>query len=73
MKIEEPDSFAEAVRVDKIYRELKIQTGVGATKQRGVPFLHSSRVPLDEVDFSTAEDNGQQVMFGNECEGLCGV
>lgn len=69
----EPESFAEAVRVDKLHRELKIQTGVGATKQRGVPYVHASRVPLDEVDFSTAEDHGQQRMFGNECEGMCGV
>ena len=37
------------------------------------PFLHRSCVPLREVDFSTDEDHGQQVMFGNECEGLCGV
>ena len=69
----EPESFAEAVRVDKLHRELKIQTGVGATKQRGVPYVHSSRVPLDEVDFATKEDDGQQRMFGNDCAGICGV
>lgn len=73
LRDEEPEAFAEAVRVDKLYRELKIQTSVGATKQRGVPYLHSSRKPLDQVDFSTDEDHGQQVMFGNECEGMCGV
>lgn len=73
LKAEEPEAFAEAVRVDHAYRAAKIQTGVGAIKQRGVPYLHASRMPLDEVDFSTAEDNGQQSMFGNECEGMCGV
>lgn len=36
-------------------------------------FLHKSRLPIDQVDFSTDEDHGQQVMFGNECEGMCGV
>jgi len=36
-------------------------------------FLHKSCVPLDQVDLSTDEDRGQQVMFGNECEGMCGV
>jgi hypothetical protein len=28
---------------------------------------------LLDVDFSTDEDHGQQVMFQNECEGMCGV
>jgi hypothetical protein len=40
---------------------------------KGKPFLHSSCVPLSEVDFSTDEDRGQGVLWGNECEGLCGV
>ena len=78
LKTEAPEDFAEAVRVDKLYRELKIKTGVGATKQRGVPYLHDSRKPLDEVDFRTAEDAGQQSMFDEagfnlECEGMCGL
>ncbi len=36
-------------------------------------YVHRSLVPLDQVDFSTDEDHGQQVMFGNDCTGLCGV
>ncbi len=36
-------------------------------------FLHRSRKPLDQVDFSTDEDRGQLNMFNNECEGMCGV
>jgi len=28
---------------------------------------------LDRVNFSADEDHGQQPMFGNECEGMCGV
>ena len=36
-------------------------------------FLHKSGVAICDVDFSTDEDHGQQMMFGNECEGLCGV
>lgn len=38
-----------------------------------VPYLHASRKPLDEIDFTTAEENGQLSMFGNECEGMCGT
>ena len=31
------------------------------------------RVPLAEVDFSTAEERGRLNLFINECEGMCGV
>ena len=34
-------------------------------------FMHRSCKPLDEVDFSMTEN--QIDMFGNECEGMCGV
>ncbi len=71
MRDDEPEAFAEAVRVDKEYRRL-MQLTLVRKKVIG-PHLHKSRVPLDEVDFSTDEDHGQQVMFGNECEGMCGV
>ena len=46
---------------------------------RGVPFLHPSLVPLDQVDFRTDIERGQlslwldEQSFGNECEGMCGV
>lgn len=73
LREEEPEAFAEAVRVDKVYRQLKMKSGFGVTKQRGIPYIHNSRKPLDQVDFSTDEDHGQQVMFGNDCEGMCGV
>ena len=36
-------------------------------------YLHSSMVPLDQVDLSTEQDKGQTDMFGEECEGMCGV
>ena len=37
-------------------------------------FLHRSCKPLDEIDFDTDEDKGQQIFdFKNECEGLCGT
>jgi hypothetical protein len=69
LRDEEPEAFAEAVRVDEAYRRVKIETG----NTRGLPYLHNSLIPLRDVDFSTDEDNGQQILFGNECEGLCGV
>ncbi len=69
LRSEQPEAFTEAVRVDYEFRRL-VGLVEGSTS---VPFLHASRVPLDQVDFSTDEDHGQQVMFGNECEGMCGV
>lgn len=36
-------------------------------------FLHRSCVPLDQVDFSTDGERGQGLLWGNECEGMCGV
>jgi hypothetical protein len=40
---------------------------------KGEQFMHRSLKPLEEVDFRNAEDFGQVNMFGNECEGMCGV
>jgi hypothetical protein len=36
-------------------------------------YLHRSKRLIDEVDLSTDEDRGQMSLFGNECEGMCGV
>ena len=39
----------------------------------GTMYVHKQRVPLDQVDLTTAEDHGQLNLFLNECEGMCGV
>jgi hypothetical protein len=65
MKANDPESFADAVAIDKAIRNIPAQ--------REKWFVHRDRVPLDEVDLSTAEDRGQLNMFNNECEGMCGV
>jgi hypothetical protein len=57
---ESADEWGKILRIDK---ELN---------KRG-EYLHSSCVPLSEVDFSTEEERGQLNMFNNECEGMCGV
>ena len=66
MKMNDPESFSSAVKIDG-----KIRGGVRGTKQR--LFLHSSLKPLDEVDFRNAEDVGQGRLFDDECEGMCGI
>lgn len=56
--------FAEAVEADRAIRN---------SRRKGELYLHRSCLPLDEVDFSTAEELGQLNLFINECEGMCGV
>lgn len=69
LKEHEPEAFAEAVRVEKELQRTKAETD----NMRSIPWLHRSCIPLEDVDLSTEEDAGQLDMFGNECEGLCGV
>ncbi|MBI1213603.1 MAG: hypothetical protein GC190_19265 [Alphaproteobacteria bacterium] len=62
-----PDEWAETVEVDRAMRE------GDARGFNGVEFMHSQRVPLDQIDLSTAADRGQADLFDNECEGMCGL
>lgn len=55
-----PSEFAEAVDFDA-----KIRTRKGMDSQF---FLHAARVPLSQVTFDSTPD-----MFGNDCEGHCGI
>lgn len=66
MKLNDPESWQQAVDVDRM-----IRGGVRGTSQK--LYLHRSMKPLEEVDFRNAEDFGQIDAFGNECEGMCGV
>ena len=40
---------------------------------KGKQYMHRSLVPLGEVDLRSDYDMGQQDLFGNECEGMCGT
>ncbi len=64
MKKNDPVSFDLATEIDGV-----IRNGVRGTKQR--LFLHSSMTPIDEVDLDP--DKNQIDLFGNECEGMCGL
>lgn len=65
MQQEDPDAWAEAVAVDAAIRK-----GVRGTTR--TLYLHRTRKPLDEVDF-TPDNVGQLDLFNDECAGLCGV
>ena len=64
MRDNRPEEWDDAVQFDHAIRE--------AGGMRGDTFLHADRIPLEMVDLSTAEDNGQLSML-DECEGMCGV
>ncbi len=59
----EPDELEWVYVFDETIRNLD------SVKQ----YLHADRKPLREVDLRTPRQHGQTSMFGNECEGLCGV
>lgn len=42
-------------------------------KMNGKQYVHRSRKPLREVDFSTAEDHGQSALEFDDCQGMCGI
>jgi hypothetical protein len=75
LRDQEPEEFQRAIRFEKDLQAVKAKT----ERKRGVPFLHPSCVPLDQVDLSTDIERGQlslwldEQSFGNECEGMCGV
>jgi 3'-phosphoadenosine 5'-phosphosulfate sulfotransferase (PAPS reductase)/FAD synthetase len=63
-----PDEWDDAVAVDKA-----IRTGGNLRGVKAEQFMHRSLKPLDEVDLSTWAEKGQPDLFGEECEGMCGV
>lgn len=65
LKANSPSEWDEAVATDRLLRE------GDARGIRGAEYMHRSCVPLDQVDLSL--DDRQADLFGNECEGMCGV
>lgn len=66
LKNEEPEEFARAVDFEK-----KLQASVGQIPRlESQYYLHSSCKPLDKVLF---KHENQPNLFGNECEGMCGI
>lgn len=64
----EPEAFADAVAFEKrLSASFKGSTAMKAD----AAFLHASRVPLDQVVFNG--EGSQHDLFGEECEGMCGV
>lgn len=66
LKHEQPEEFQKAVEYEKLQQEMSQKS----TTFSGIPFLHGTLKPLDQVMFV---DHRQQNLFRNECEGMCGV
>lgn len=66
LKDEEPADFEKAVRF-----EAMIQYSFRKVGFEGATYLHRSLKPIDQVVFD--KSSNQIDMFGNECEGMCGV
>lgn len=63
-----PALFERALALDETIRENRAR-GI-----RGEQYLHDSLRPLRAVDLdATGPDERQAELFGNECEGMCGV
>jgi hypothetical protein len=74
LKTEEPSEFQKAVDFEKLVQLTKVNDETFDA----IPFLHNSRIPLDQVDFRSQleidQDRGQGLLdFQDECEGMCGV
>lgn len=65
-----PEEFRQAVEFEKAIQDAR---EVGVHGRRNTSFLHRSCVPLDQVDLSTDVERWQGELWGNECEGMCGV
>jgi hypothetical protein len=65
----DPAERAELVAIDRLIRK----AGSKGIEMRGEQFMHSSLLPLGEVNLSTWSERGQPDLFGNECEGMCGT
>ena len=64
IKQNDEEEWQDTIEIDKAIRNI----GYGKIASL---FMHKSLKPLAEVDFSLTEN--QVDMFGNECEGMCGV
>ena len=67
LKEKDPKSFQEAVFIDQALRNVPATKGA----VKGDAYLHKSRIPLVEVDFSEATTYDDLML--EECEGLCGI
>lgn len=72
MRNQDPVSWSKLVEFDARIRELQARNPEGSKINRPL-FVHRSAIPVSEVDLTTEEERGQGSLFGEECEGMCGL
>ena len=69
LQVNEPEAFEEAVKVDWTLRnDPRVKNAI---TREGQAFLHRTRLPLSEIDFSETPDYDSVML--EECEGVCGI
>lgn len=66
MKKNDPESFADAVKVDDALR-----SGGSRVNMKNEEYMHRTLVPLSQIE--SFGDESTLDMFAEECEGICGV
>lgn len=71
LRDEEPAEFARAVEFERQMHAANART----VNLRGVPYLHATLKPLDQVNLEAgaADPKQRNFDFNQECEGMCGV
>ena len=68
-KEERPAEFAQVVQWEQQLQQLQCDK-----RQVGTWYVHRSCLPLDQVRFRPDPEKADQLsLFGNECEGMCGL
>lgn len=67
LRDESPEEFQFAVDYEKRLQHAQAQ----CKRLTSVPYLHASRIPLDQVDFNGSKSSDFQMQL--PCEGMCGV
>lgn len=70
LKTNDPEGWARAV---EIVHSLRDHWSACTRGMRGEMFLHSSRIPLEMVNFDTLPPQTLNPMTTDECTGMCGL
>jgi hypothetical protein len=62
-----------ALTADERENAIEVDNKIRWQRSGGAQFMHSSKRPLALVDLRSDNEIGQGDLFGNDCEGMCGV
>ena len=62
----------EAVEIDRLIRDMPARK-VARLTRGGELYVHQSGKPLDEVDLTDPHEHQIPLLWGEECDGMCGL